>query len=184
MVTRRITGVMLVIVCSFLCRGATGQRTQDAISVGSQTFTLGMPREDVLAKLAGNFRIRKDSDTGWSVWSKHGPYDPIASLTFKRGKLSGVIKYWGPTDQQKGVDFARSLYGALTGFVTEGRRVCTISVDQTQHPGFEAKSASISCGRKYIMVNISVIDKPGAPPEAATVDEFLQLSPQDIGSDH
>ncbi len=94
----------------------------------------------------------------------------IGNVAFKDGKLVSVIKEWGPDDQEKGVELASALYGAMAQFVKEGRRSCVIDTGTNQTPQGEIKTAFIACGGKYLDVTITKISRG----ETASVTEHLQ----------
>lgn len=154
---------------------AHGQIAQDSIYLGTTRLTLGMPKDAVIAALAGSYEVRNLGEgqvSSWIVSSKNGPpFKAVGNVVFKDGKLSSVLKYWGPEDQQKGVEFATSLYGVIDGFAKEGRRTCTISVGQKQDPGYENKAMFITCGEKYIRIDIDRSEKTG---ESADITEVLE----------
>lgn len=140
----------------------------DMIALGSKKLSIGMPRDTVIAGLSseGYQMTGQETDTLLVGTSS----ELVAAVEFKEGKVSSVRKYWGPANEVKGVEFARSLYGVLASFSAEGKTDCSISVDQIQEPGWEHKNAYILCGRKAIEIGIGHSAKVG---EFATVDEVL-----------
>jgi len=139
-----------------------------------------MPQDLVVTKLAESYRLQKLGEAGgnssWVVSSKDGPpYRPIGSVFFKGGKLNSVFKHWGPEDQQKGVDFARAVYAAIASLSKEGKGPCTISVGESQQPGFESRDASISCGERYVRyILIDITRNEQDRLESASVIEVLE----------
>jgi len=132
-----------------------------------------MPLEAVIAELAEEHKVEKVGGASWLVMPKDGTlYPAVGSVDFKNDKVRKVRKYWGPEDQARGVEFATNLYGLIESFTEEGKRNCVISVGETHDPGYENRTAFISCGHKRIEISITRSDKLAGP--AATVDEVLE----------
>jgi hypothetical protein len=144
------------------------------ITMGGVKLSLGMPQDTVIAHLVEQFTLRKQSGSGaegvWMVFPKTvPPYDAVASLSFKNGKLTAVLKYWGPADQQKGVEFARALYAVLAE-LTKDNGTCVVSNGVSNDVNFEAKAIFINCGTKYVRIDIT---RSEGPSESAEITEAL-----------
>ncbi len=172
---RNMVAVFGLLALSFGYFRAQGQGTQDSIYLGGTRLTLGMPKDAVVTALAGSYEVRSLGEgqfSSWTVSSKNGPpFKSVGNVVFRDGKLSSVLKYWGPEDQQKGVEFATSLYGVIDGFTQEGRRACTISVGQKQDPGYQSKAMFINCGNKYVRIDIGRREQVG---EFTDITEVLE----------
>ncbi len=148
----------------------------DSIKLEMTSLTLGMSQQKVLDMLAERFKVAKFPGSGdgpfssWTVMARTAPFTLIGNVTFNDGQLTSVIKYWGPNDQQKGVEVASALYGALAQFIKEGKRSCVIDTSTNQTPQAEMKSAFITCGGKYL--DVSIVRTNGF--ESASISEFLQ----------
>lgn len=140
-----------------------------------------MPRAQVISWLAGNFDVSGGSRqsicpedaAGCILWEKGGqpPFSPVASLGFKNGVLDGVVKYWGPQNQQQAVPFARSVYALIASLEKDGRTICKLTAQQTESPGNEEKAAFITCGARSAEVSVWRNEKYG---ESADVSERLK----------
>jgi hypothetical protein len=168
---------LFLLVAALTTPGLFGQQTSDSITIGGDRFRLGMPRDQVLTRLASSFDV---SGTGgrtslcesscW-VWERGGPPSRVvANVVFKNGRLSIVTKSWEPDDQQTFVPFARSVYSVIAAFVKDGKTECAIKADQNEGPGFENRSAFIICGDRKVEVSVLRDDKLG---EIATITEWL-----------
>ena len=168
--------VSVVVFVQVLGQSDRNTPKQGSIVFGSTVLSIGMPRDTVNSRLAQSYELQKveNSDT-WIVLSEHHEgnqttHDPVGTVAFKDGKLDEVSKSWGPQDQQKGVDFAHSIYGAIASLANMGKTDCRIAVGENQQPTGEIKSAFITCGDEYIQVEISRYSQYG---EFSTVSEVL-----------
>jgi hypothetical protein len=144
------------------------------ITLGSVTLTIGMAHDAVLAKLTENYQVNKtaNSDSSWMVLSKDGPpYTAVASVGFKDGKLVSVVKYWGPEDQQKGMDFASALYAAMHSVSQSRSEACTVSTSANEEPQTEMKTVFLTCTERYFRIDIMRSEKFG---NAAYISEVVQ----------
>jgi hypothetical protein len=150
---------------------------QATIWLGSTELTIGMPRDAAIARLAQLYEVEKMEDDGsWLVQDKgihdkdHPPH-LVGTVSFTNESLISVNKFWGPEDQHRGAEFAQSLYGAIASLVNSGKTGCHISVGENQQPTGESKIAFISCGDRFIRVDI--IRRPQIG-EVATLTEVLK----------
>ncbi len=180
--TRQFAFAVLIEIASFAvfasAQGPSRKPAQTAndnsIYIGSVRFSLGDPQQAVIAKLAEQYTLQKDSGGAWMVYPKVvPPYIAVASVYFKNEKLASFAKYWGPHDQQKGVEFARALYSAVAEMEKDQGRECLVSIGApVQDPGYEQKAIFITCGprSRYIRIDIGRDEKFG---EDATITEVL-----------
>jgi hypothetical protein len=170
--------IRIAVLILTLVTQATGQRKpnpqSDAfITMGGMKLELGMAQDTVIAHLADQFTLRKkpgSADAVWMVFPKvTPPFEALASLSFNNGKLAAVLKYWGPADQQEGVKFAGALYAVL-GELTKDNGTCVISNRVSADVSFEAKAIFITCGDKYVRIDITRTDRSG---ESAEITEVL-----------
>ena len=160
----------------------------------STKLTLGMPQNIVMGKLAQYYGTRKlDSSStveqDWLVINKEGPpWQAVRGVSFKDGKLSAASKEWGPQDQAKGVEFARSLFGAISELVKQGKKDCWLAIDQKEVPGAESKLAYIVCDDKYIsffilrstdmasrgLPEVAGISESLGTPDALAIEKFIR----------
>lgn len=155
-----------------------GQTTPDDISLGTVRLTLGMPQNGVLATLGKSYDVEKINEgpqfSSWLVNARTGteeltPPKNIGSVAFRQDKLTTVMKNWAPENQQKGVEFASSLYDVLTSFTNEGRSNCSIETERKKDPGYDSKAMFVTCGAKYIRIDIL----NGPHGETVTMSEVL-----------
>lgn len=141
---------------------------QDIISVGPVELALGMSEDAVMSMLKEQYGVSEIGKSSiiipdpsrtkfksYMVVSKGDGRGAIASVAFSEGKLKSVIRYWGPRDQQRGAEFARSVYGVIAEFVRQGKRICRISVGEDQVPDAELKTAFIVCGIREIRIDLT-----------------------------
>jgi hypothetical protein len=140
-----------------------GQTTPDDISLGTVRLTLGMAQDAVLATLGKSYDLEKLTEgqqfSSWLVNARTGteklaPPKYVGNVTFRQGKLTTVMKNWAPENQQKGVEFATSLYDVMTSFTNEGRTVCSIETGRKKDPGYDGKAIFVTCGAKYIRIDL------------------------------
>jgi hypothetical protein len=154
----------LCFVSVFVCVQVLGQSNrntprQGTIVLGSTELSIGMPRDGAISLLAQSYKLTKQENSdSWVVLAKQNEgsqetYDAVGSVSFKHDKLDAVYKKWGPQDGQKGVDFARAIYGAIASLASRGKTDCRISVGENQQPTGEIRSAFITCGDEYIQVD-------------------------------
>jgi hypothetical protein len=145
---------------------ALGQSNRDTpkqgtILLDTTELTIGMSRAAVIARLGQSHKLDKEEGEAdsWFVFAKDNEgnqptYRPLGSVQFQNGKLDSIKKKWGPDDAQKGVDFARSIYGAIASLANRGKTDCRIGLDENQTPRGERRSALIVCGDAYIQVDV------------------------------
>jgi hypothetical protein len=141
-----------------------------------------MALDEVISRLSKYCDVRKLDDTedrsSWFVSEKgsgaRGAFRLIASLGFRKGKLTSVFKSWDGSDIQRQIGMATSIYGALSTFVREGRTSCSIDASQKSTPSSESQSAFISCGDKYIRIDIIDIKSGEAQGKTASIVEVLE----------
>jgi hypothetical protein len=166
--------LFLLIVLLLICPIAKGQPLRETIWLGDVELGLGMPRDVVVAKLAESYQLNKtEADSFWVVSKDGPPHTVVGNVGFKNGKLSAVLKYWGPEDQQKGLEFANSLYAAIASLSKNAQESCSVNVGETNEPQVERKSAFITCGQRYIRMDI-VHNKKGG--DSAGITEVLEVS--------
>jgi hypothetical protein len=159
-----------------------GQQSDDSIVLGGDRFRLGMPKDQVLKLLTSYFDVQgtpggrnTPCDSSCSVIEPGGPpYKFVASVSFKDGRLSSVIRHWSPDDQQAAVPYARALWGAISSLVKDGKTVCTIAAGQNE----SSRGAFITCGDRQIHVSIDRVHLSPDPnskiEEVADIDEHLE----------
>ena len=105
------------------------------------------------------------------VQDKNQPRNAYASVYFKNEKLATIMKYWTVDEQNTDAALGNTLYGAVNTFEREGRTLCRIGTGQSQDPTSETKTIFITCGRKYLRIDVSRLGQQG---ESATVTEVLE----------
>lgn len=141
-------------------------------------LTLGMPEADVLKILADLYNLQKAPGgeagefSSWVLMSKTGPPSrSYGNVAFQRGRLASVIKYWGPDDQRKGLEFGTAVSGVIAGLVREGNAECRLYANTGDDPGWARKAAFITCGRKEIAITVTRSSEYG---DFASVNETLK----------
>jgi hypothetical protein len=138
-----------------------------------------MDRRQVLAQMVPYYNVsgRTGGDTSCAsnaescmLWTKSSPVQAVASLAFKDGKVSTVVKYWDPKDQQQAAPFARSVYGAIAALVKDGKTTCIINASENDSPNAEQKTATITCGGRKIDIDVVHTEKG----ESALISEWLK----------
>lgn len=151
-----------IIISMCFAAALFGQQEGDSIAIGSERLKLGMPRDQVLTRLAKPFDLSGPEggtspcpEYGCVLWLKGGPpYTMVASLSFKDGRLSWLIKYWSPEDQRRSEPFAQAVFAAISSLVSDGKIQCTINVRQDGSPRLEQKHAYIICGDRKLDIRI------------------------------
>jgi hypothetical protein len=174
------TKILTVFVFAFLILNSqtAGQRSGDSISVGGTEFRLGMAQGAVLQQVGQVYDVQEvkfqpPHVSGWMVEEKGKPQKAISSLFFKDGKLNSIYKYWTVDEPNTEAAYANAIYGALNSFEREGKTQCTIHTDQVQGPQRESKAIFMTCGQKYLRLDIGRDENLG---EYATLAEVLEYS--------
>jgi len=108
-----------------------------SISIGIVKITIGESQQAVIARLSEQYAVKNIMDGMWGVTTRSGPpYEHVASITFQDERLVYVNRPWGPSDQQKGVDFARALYSALSKIEKSSNGPCLARTDQQREPSY------------------------------------------------
>jgi len=146
-------------------------RRESSITLGAE-LKLGMPQAEVLEKLADYYEVRKSVPGAWQLLSKNGPpFESFGSVTFHDGRLTYVSKEWGPTNQQRGVEFATALYGALANLTAQKETLCWISTLQNMDPAGEMRQMWFTCGGKTLDITVVRDRRYG---NHVTMSEILQ----------
>jgi hypothetical protein len=142
-----------------------------AISVGGINLTLGMTQKVVLSRLADGYEVKSWDRANYMIYHKGSPAPEraLAMIAFTDGVLTGVSKPWSVNDQ-RAAQLATGLYGVLTQFKQEGKTHCTIDAGQALGLSAESNTAFISCGGKYIRMNITQLQDGS---QSVIVDEVL-----------
>jgi len=150
------------------------QPAPDAVSLGAVKLALGMPKDVAVALLTKSYDLQKLSETqvfsSWLVTTDKGA-EIVGSVAFKDGKLSNIMKYWTPKDQRRGFEFATSLYGLITSFTNEGRNLCAIETARKQDGDIDSKAIFLTCGAKYIRIDVTSGGSAGDTTQLAEVLE-------------
>ena len=168
---------LLLLLSAYLVPIQAQQQPGSSITIGVHELRLGMPRDQVIAKLASSYDVSALPDRKAAckdscfVWNKGSRLEsPIGSVAFKSGRLSSVRVYWDPQDQQAAVPLARAIYGVLSRFVQDGATRCTVEVRQSNSPTSDERVAFIVCGERYISLTILRMD---GSEETAILSEVL-----------
>jgi len=167
-----------LIVAAFTAVCLLGQQTGDYITFGDERLKLGMPRNQVLARLVGSFDLSgkegrtSPCESDCVIWEKGGPPSKwVGNIGFTGGRLDGASKSWGPDDQAQGVPTAQAFYGAMSELVKGGVEQCYVQVGERESPGADARSVNITCGDGHVVgINILRSDRYG---DAVDVSERL-----------
>ena len=152
------------------------QGRMDVITLGTTALSIGMPREAVQRALSERYSLKPSS----GPVAKTGPVEsmlvwdgktPIGNVAFREGRLLSVFRYWDPSDQQKGVDYAQKLYAAVSALVADGHRACMLDTAHSDDPQSEQRVAVVKCGRRSLEISILRSDQHGA---FASLTEKLQ----------
>ena len=134
------------------------QSSQDDIVLETVRLRIGMSEEPVLDMLPKSYDLQK-AGPSWMVSKSVSadskiPPRAIGSVTFTDGKLTTVMRYWGPEDQQKGFEFAEHLYDLPNSFTNEGRTSCSIETGRLKQLEFDSRTIFITCGAKHIRMDL------------------------------
>jgi len=165
-----LTTLAIGVVC-----GAALTQSPATIEIGTASLHLGMTEQQVEAAVGPPFKIQKQASDSLASWfitmpTTDAAFTAVASMSFRYGRLYLVRRYWGPSDQQAGVPFAKALYGAASQLVTEGRRRCELDVGSRPQPGGEARTIFLICPGKRLEIGIFESEQFG---NAVNIDEIL-----------
>lgn len=161
--------ILAILMLNFVAAALTnaeyswGQTTPDDITLGTVRLILGMAQDAVLTTLGKSYELQKLNESqqfsSWAVTARTSankltPPKHVGSVAFRQGKLTSVMKNWAPENQQKGFEFATSLYDVITSFTNEGRTVCSIETGRKNDLGYDAKTIFIICGAKHIRIDL------------------------------
>jgi hypothetical protein len=165
---------LLWIVLVFVANAshAQTQALQDVIEIDGIVLKLGMAQGDVLNKLGDVFDLKEMTGApgAWLAVERGKPMNARVSVTFNKGKLMAIGKYWTVDEPSTEAAFAEALYGVLSNFQAEGRTACALRTASLQNPTNKSKGIYITCGRKTLDVLI-VQDQQGR--ESASITEAL-----------
>jgi len=166
--------VFVLLTITLLGRRVSGQLVEESVVLGSIELKLGTAEHIVLERLGEKYDVSEYGRGSYSVWwvkEKVKPSRLVGSLGFKEGKLKTVMKYWTPEDTpDTRVGLANSLFSAVRALEREGRASCTISTNDQQISSYDMKAVFISCGQKYLRIDIT----KGEKGDSANVTEVLE----------
>lgn len=171
----RAIGVVLSI--AFVLTGAAHAQTpQPSITLDGTTLRLGATQASVLQQLGQDYDLsemqgsRPDSSS-WLIKEKGTSTNAVGSVYFKNRRLHTVYKYWTLSEPDTQAAFANDLYGAILSFEQERRTLCTIQTAHKQEPKFDARTVFLTCGSKYLRIDIV---KNGDRPESVSLAEIME----------
>jgi hypothetical protein len=174
---KRILSLLVVGVLAISSLGwkAFGRPTEDTVMLGSIDLRLGMAESIALERLGEKYDVSEFGRGTYSVWwvkEKVKPSRIVGSLSFKQGKLTTAMKYWTPVDvPDTQVGFADSLFSAVRAFEREGRTGCIVSTAGQPSDSYEVKAVFISCGQKYLRIDITKEENGNS---SASIAEVLE----------
>jgi hypothetical protein len=170
---QRTLGLVVFVLAVGVVTVTRGQVSQDSIDIGAVSLQLGMAEDVVLHQLGLTFDLQEPASGSWIITEKGHPIAAVGSVSFKAGKLTAVYKNWTVNGRTPNTEaaFADALFGAVGSFEREGRTGCTVETGHSQDPTAENKVVLITCGRKYLQVDIWRI---GPREQTATISEVLR----------
>jgi hypothetical protein len=141
----------------------------DSVLVGDFKLRLGMSQEAVLGGIAKDGFKATASDEMWVITSTAGVW---GNISFTKGKLSYVLKNWGPHDQKQAVGFAKALFSVLAS-QGEGTKACIVDTSDDRQPNGEVREIILNCGGAK-SIEISIISSELQPSEMAGVAEVMR----------
>jgi hypothetical protein len=155
-----ILGVTMLLTIWIRASALAQSSTDSSVTMGNAPLKLGMQQDQVVARLSAS---GYDFDeTSGIVFSGSGTYRrAIGSLLFKEGVLRRISSDWGPSNQQGGVPLANALFGVMSEFVNEGRRICYLSVLSNRTPTGESHTVSLTCSGKRAEVGVILDNQYG-----------------------
>lgn len=168
---------------------AQERRNTPVLIIGSESVSVGMPRDTVVAKFAGKYKllpIDGSSDlsrpTGSLMIMQKD--DPIGVISFRDGKLINAERAWGSFYSADGID---GLWTALDGALSQPLALNTwltvqIRRSQVETPQMGARTIEIRFAERTIQLQKGRSDGPyaaaggGPHHETYSVSEILPFS--------
>jgi hypothetical protein len=169
---RRTFAVLTLIVVSAYGQGKSPAK--DTIQVGNMEMQLGLSKQMVMSRLAEGYklvRIGTDTDS-WMIQSKNTPVVNYGEVAFKNDKLDFATKDWTNGDEDT-FTLVQDLYGALDEFGNENRHVCYVDTHTSRTPIAEARSITLSCGLKQLVINTTEIFSGEYKGKSTGIQELL-----------
>jgi hypothetical protein len=149
-----LTGAVVLVISGW------SQSPGAEISLGSKTLKLGMPKDLVIATLAGSFDLEMaGSEEFWSVASKppytvNTPYTYVGSVGFEAGKLVYVLKRrFDAGSATSATALARAFHLVLKDFLAEQGGSCKLDTLRAELLEVDERRVSIQCGLKVITID-------------------------------
>lgn len=164
---------------------AVGRLTDDYLEIGSTTLRVGMPKGIVISELAKAYVLERVDENLENVrrmqrsrgvkfvtveaWALRPKQDSSSAILGTLGfdsssKLCWVSRYWTPGASYSASEIGEAIYKVMSGFVEQGKKVCSISTDE-QHatgPGeAELRTTYITCGHKIVEIQWGWISERG-----------------------
>lgn len=175
---------------------AQEQRNTPALIIGSETVSVGMPRESVIAKFAGKYKFLPFDGLTTGAGALRGPLelsrltgsvmiiqkddDLIGVITFRDGKLINAEREWGSFYSTDGID---GLWTALDGALSQQLGLSNWFTVQIRRAQFETpqmglRTIDIRFPEKTIQLQKGrsegvAAGAPGAHAETYSVSEIM-----------
>lgn len=169
----------LVLALTLLVLPLVALAQQASVDIHGHHLSLGMPRQAVLQKFE-DYRVHCFEESksvvdcnSLVIQAPNPPYDALAHVGFKDGKIKSIRKYWSRGYEGSKPDkFVQTLYSLLMTHSRQSATPFTISVTERRDPGVLQQSIFLTSGRKTI--EISYVE--GLPlPDGKTYPPFVNL---------
>jgi hypothetical protein len=146
---------------------------QPSIWIGIQV-QLGMSRDEVISKLAANYRVTKVQSTGddWIVADKQNAEIWQGHLGFHDGKLTYASRSWTQGNEDT-FAFALALWRVMSETDRESHNACSFDVPATNSPNAEIRYVRFFCGGKRIEIMITDVFNGEGKGHQASISEIL-----------
>jgi hypothetical protein len=136
--------------------------TGEALSIGSVTLRLGMPKATALSELRKHYNLQLTTPSAtwledWDIRNEVRDDEILGEVRFRSGILTFASKEWAPGEKEySGADVAEMIYKLASQFEREGDVKCTIrtfsSLPHAGPGGLEFRKTEITCGHRQIDV--------------------------------
>jgi hypothetical protein len=167
------TTIVLALSLAVSTLAQTNQASkQPSIWIGIQ-LQLGMSRDDIISKLAADYRLTKVQGTDdWIVAEKQHAEIWQGYLGFHDGKLTYASKSWTQGDEDT-FAFAQALWRAMSEMDREGHNVCSFEVPTANSPIAETRYVRFYCGAKKIEIITTDVLNGEAKGHHVSISEVL-----------
>jgi len=152
---------LVLLAVALMVLGLDAQNPPQVITLGGQTFEIGMSREKALAELSTCCTISPGAPEpdSWSVTTKGPPFEILGFIWFAKGKVSMIRRDRGQFRQEEAVSLAQSLFRLISEAEQSGSQMGMIETATEEGTNLTIRTITLRFrSGKSIVLDIHKVD--------------------------